>query len=74
MIWFRMGRFEDALRDLEVVLDSAPSIAQSRFLLGIVLKRLGRDDDASKDLILGLHLDASIDGIKPVTVSSRNGA
>jgi Flp pilus assembly protein TadD len=74
MIWFPMGRFEDALRDLEVALASAPSITQSRFLLGIVLKRLGRDDDASKDLILALHLDASIDGITPVAVSSRNGA
>jgi tetratricopeptide (TPR) repeat protein len=61
LIWFRMGRFEDALRDLDTVLASAPSIAQSRFLRGIVLSRLARNDDAAKELVIARRLDASID-------------
>ncbi len=71
MVWFRMGRFEDALRDIDTVLGSAPSIAQSRFLRGIVLSRLARSDEAAKELVTARRLDASIDrtnaryGIKP---------
>jgi tetratricopeptide (TPR) repeat protein len=71
MVWFRMGRFDDALRDIDTVLASAPSIAQSRFLRGIVLRRLARNDEAAKELVTAQRLDASIDrtnaryGIKP---------
>ena len=71
MVWFRMGRFEDALRDIDTVLGSAPSIAQSRFLRGIVLSRLARNDEAAKELVTARRLDASIDrtnaryGIRP---------
>ena len=71
LIWFRMGRFEEALRDLDSVLASAPGIAQSRYLRGVVLTRMGRNDDAVKELVVARRIDASIDrtnaryGIKP---------
>lgn len=71
MIWFRMGRFEDALRDIDTVLASAPGTAQSRFLRGVVLTRVGRTGEAEKELAVARRIDASIDptnaryGIQP---------
>ena len=42
LIWYRLGRFEDALRDLDVVLASARGLAPSRYMRGVVLTRLHR--------------------------------
>jgi Flp pilus assembly protein TadD len=66
-----MGRYDDALRDIDTVLASSPNIAQSRFLRGIVLARMGQKDSAAKELTVARRLDASIDrtnaryGIQP---------
>jgi hypothetical protein len=50
---------------------SAPNVAQSRFLRGVILSRSARNDEAAKELATARRLDASIDranaryGIKP---------
>ena len=56
LIWLRMGRNEDALRDLDAVLLQAPGLAASRYTRAIVLTRLGRKDDAAKDLAIARRL------------------
>lgn len=71
MVWYRLGRFDDALRDLDAVLAGAPGLANSLYLRGIVLKRLHRDPDAAADLALARRLAPSVEkeylrfGIKP---------
>jgi len=63
MVWFRMGRYEDALRDLNTVLAAAPDLAASRFMRAIVLGRLHREADAAKDLAVARRLSPTIDHI-----------
>ena len=60
MLWFRMGRFEDALRDLDVVVAQEPEKAPSRFMRGIVLKRLGRNSDGDAELVIARRIDPHI--------------
>jgi tetratricopeptide (TPR) repeat protein len=69
MIYFRMGRFDDALADLEAALNHDPAQAASLYLRGIVLKRQGKSGDA--DLAAARLISPRIDedyaryGIKP---------
>jgi tetratricopeptide (TPR) repeat protein/transglutaminase-like putative cysteine protease len=71
LIWYRLGRYEEALRDLDVILASAPGLAPSRYMRGVVLTRLHRDADAAKDFAVARRLTPSVDktyaryGIKP---------
>ncbi|MCP1470788.1 tetratricopeptide (TPR) repeat protein [Sphingobium sp. OAS761] len=71
MVWFRMGRPEDALRDLDAVITQAPGQERSRFMRGIVLRRLGRVADGDVDLAVARRIDPHVDadfarfGIKP---------
>lgn len=71
LVWFRLGRFEDALRDLDAVVLQAPSQGPSRYLRGLVLNRLSRPEEAAKELRLGKRLEPRIEaiyaryGIKP---------
>lgn len=71
LVWYKLGRFDDALRDLDVVLASTPGLAQSRFLRGVVLTRLRREAEAAKDLTIARRITPSVDrtyaryGIKP---------
>ena len=71
MVWYRLGRQAEALRDLDAALAQSPRHAGSRFMRAIVLARLGRDPEAAKELAIARRLEPSIDktyaryGIKP---------
>jgi tetratricopeptide (TPR) repeat protein len=71
MVWFRMGRYAEALRDLDAVLATSPAKAGSRYLRAVVLARLHRGADAARDLAIARRLAPTIDrtyaryGIKP---------
>lgn len=42
MVWFRLGRYDDALRDLNAALEEVPGMAPSRYMRGVILARLNR--------------------------------
>ncbi|MCE7795548.1 tetratricopeptide repeat protein [Sphingobium sufflavum] len=68
LIGFRLGRYEDALADLNAVLAAVPGSQASRYLRGVVLGRLGRAQDGAVDLAIARHLSPHID-----TVYARYG-
>ena len=61
LVWFRLGRYEDALRDLDAALLQAPSLGSSRFMRGVVLNRLSRPEQAMTDLAIARRLEPRID-------------
>jgi tetratricopeptide (TPR) repeat protein len=61
LVWFRLGRYDDALADLDVVLADAPAMAPSRFLRGLVLHKLGRQGEGDADVALARRLEPRID-------------
>lgn len=71
LVWFRLGRFEETLRDLDAALLQIPAQGQSRFMRGVVLNRLGRPSEAATELTLARRLAPQADrtyaryGIKP---------
>ena len=71
LVWMRLGRDEDALRDLDAALLQAPAMGSSRFLRAIVTKRLGNDNQAATDLAVARRMAPSIEreyahfGLKP---------
>lgn len=71
MVWLRMGRYEEALRDLDAALLQTPSLGPSRFVRAIVLAKLGRKDEAARELALARRLTPWIEkkyarfGLKP---------
>ncbi|WP_293882968.1 tetratricopeptide repeat protein, partial [Sphingomonas sp.] len=60
MVWYRLGRFDDSLRDLDAVLAATPGIAQSHFLRGVVLLRMHRDAEASREFLIARRITPSI--------------
>ena len=71
MVWYRMGRDTEALRDLDAVLAQHPGMAASRYLRAIILGKLGRKEDAARDFRVARLIEPSVDkrygrwGIKP---------
>ncbi|TCM22428.1 tetratricopeptide repeat protein [Novosphingobium sp. PhB165] len=71
VIWFRLGRYDDALHDLDAVILEAPTQAESRYMRGIVLARLGRAAESRDEIAVARRLDPGVDtlytklGIKP---------
>ena len=61
LVWFRLTRYEDALKDLDAVLNAAPGTAPSRYLRGIVLSRMGRAKEGAMDLTIARQLQPRID-------------
>ncbi|WP_336977797.1 DUF3857 domain-containing protein [Altererythrobacter fulvus] len=59
MAYFRLGRMEEALTDLNAALSSEPGLANSLFMRGIVRAKLG-DKDGTKDVDMALRLDPSL--------------
>ncbi|MCP9222958.1 DUF3857 domain-containing protein [Erythrobacter sp. LQ02-29] len=59
MVHFRLGEMEEALTDLDAVLASAPELAQSMFLRGIVRLRMG-DKGGRKDIELAQRIQPSV--------------
>lgn len=50
LVYYRLGRFEEALGDLNAALDSAPDQSASRFLRGVTLRRAGKITEGNADL------------------------
>jgi tetratricopeptide (TPR) repeat protein len=71
LVWFRLGRYDDALRDLDAVLAQEPGMAASRYLRAVVLGKLARPTEGARDLALARRIYPSIDtryaryGLKP---------
>lgn len=71
MVYYRMGRMEDALADLNAALDVAPDQVASLYLRGIVRKRMGDAAGSETDLVAARLMSPRIDedyakyGIKP---------
>lgn len=61
LVWFRMGRYEEALQDLDAVLLQAPGFAESRFLRSIVYARLGKAKEAATDLAVARRMSPSVE-------------
>lgn len=71
LVSYRLGKYDDAIRDLDAVLNAVPSMAESRFMRGIVLARLDRKSESAEELEVARRLRPRIDieyaryGIKP---------
>jgi tetratricopeptide (TPR) repeat protein len=59
LAYYRLGRMDDALADLNAALRSDPSIASSRYMRGII-KSAGGADDARRDIEDAMRLSPSI--------------
>ena len=71
LVSYRLGRYEDAIRDLDAVLNAVPGMPASRFMRAVVLAKLDRKAEAASDLEAARRLSPRIDeeyaryGIKP---------
>ena len=71
LVWYRLGKYDDALTDLDAALAASPDQAGSRFMRAMVLSHLHRDVEAAKELAIARRLMPSVDrkyaryGIKP---------
>ncbi len=61
MIYFRMGRFDDALADLGAALDAQPDLAASRYLKGVILRRNGKAAEGDAELTRARSIAPQID-------------
>ncbi|WP_404368560.1 DUF3857 domain-containing protein [Sphingomonas sp. MMS24-J45] len=61
MVWYRLGKYEEALADLDAVLAAAPGQAESRFMRAIVLSKLQRHAESAKELTVARRLKPSVD-------------
>lgn len=61
MVYYRPGRFDDALADLDAALESAPDLVASRYMRGIVLRRLGQTAVGDKELAQARQIVPGID-------------
>ncbi|MFM9828144.1 MAG: DUF3857 domain-containing protein, partial [Sphingomonas sp.] len=59
LVWYRLGKYDDALGDLDAALAGDPSLSDGYFLRSIVLQRLKRDKDAARDLAIARRIDPS---------------
>jgi tetratricopeptide (TPR) repeat protein len=59
MVQFRLGKYDEAITDLDTVLSLAPSVAPSRYLRGVV--RLKKGDEAGKaDIAAALRMEPQL--------------
>ena len=71
MVYFRLNRFDDALKDLNAAIDQRPGAAASLYMRGVVQTRLGKKSEAAADLADARLLNPQVDadyarwGIKP---------
>jgi len=50
LVWMRLGKYDDALADIDATLLEKPDQGPSRFLRGLILQKLGRAPEAKKDI------------------------
>lgn len=71
LIYYRQGRYEDAIRDLTAVLSAIPGMAESRYLRGVIYARMDREAESKAELAIARRLKPRIDteyarfGIQP---------
>lgn len=71
LVSYRLGKYEDAMRDLDAVLNAVPSMAESRFMRAVVLARMDRKPESALELDIARRLRPRIEleyaryGIKP---------
>ena len=71
LVAYRLGRYDEAIRDLDAVLAAVPGLAESRYMRGVVLARLDRKAESDADLQIARRIRPRIDleyasyGIKP---------
>lgn len=71
MVYYRMGRMEDAIADLDAALDLSPGQGASLYLRGVIRKHLGDAKGSGDDLGAARMMSTRIDedyaryGIKP---------
>lgn len=61
LVWYRLGKYDDALADLDASLADNPKLSDSHFLRAIVLKRLMRDKEALRERAVAVQLDPSVE-------------
>ena len=61
LVYYRQGRMDEALKDLEMALEKAPDQAASLFLRGLIRKRQGDAKAGALDLTHARRLDPRID-------------
>ncbi|WP_370179627.1 tetratricopeptide repeat protein [Alteriqipengyuania sp.] len=55
LVYYRLGRYEEAVRDLDKALSNDPEQHISRYLRGIVKRAMGDEAGAREDIALALH-------------------
>lgn len=61
MVYFRMGRPDDALDDLNAALDKDPDQAGSLYMRGVIRRKQGKTADGDRDLAMARALEPQID-------------
>ncbi len=56
-VYYKMGRYEEALKDMRIAVDTAPNTAELRYHLAAIYAKLGRKQDALVELEKALALD-----------------
>ena len=56
-VYYKMGRYEEALKDMRIAVDIAPITAELRYHLAAIYAKLGRKQDALVELEKALALD-----------------
>lgn len=60
LVYLRLGRFKDAIRDYDAALDRNPVIATSLYGRGLAKLRLGEQAQGEADLAAAQKLDSGI--------------
>ena len=63
MVYFRMNRMDDALADLDAVIDNDPNMASSLFLRGVIRKRTGNAAGSATDLMAARTINPRVDHV-----------
>lgn len=61
MVYFRLGRMDDALADLEAALLSDPDLTPSSYMRGIVRTRMGSTEQGKKDINAAIERDPKVE-------------
>ena len=61
LVYFKLGRMDDALIDIDAALDQAPELVASRFMRGVIAERQGRTAAAADDLAAARFANPRID-------------
>lgn len=61
MVWYRLGKYDQALADLDAVIATSPVQPASRFMRSIVLKQLHRDAEAASELAVARRMAPNVE-------------